>query len=197
MVLYSYLQFLWDINNQVDNMKIGVDIDGVISDYVTSFRKLIKEEYGVDFGYDDIHQHDLWKVLGLPKKETLQLIIKTFDYDLGFQIGALDGLKTLAEKHEVVLVTARPPVVKQKTIDWIKLHNISHSKLIFSKEGDKHCLYHENFDVIIDEHLEEISNWIGKTAKILVFNHPWNKSMNIKNHFIRVYSWENILEELN
>lgn len=178
-------------------MKIGIDIDGVISDFVTSFRKLIKEEYGVDFGYDDIQQHDLWKVLGLPKDETLRLVIKTFDDDLGFQTGAVEGVNALSKKHEIVLVTARPPVVKQKTFDWVKRHNISHSKIIFSREGDKHCLEDENFDVIIDDHLEEISNWIGKTPKILVFNHPWNKSLNIKNYFKRVYTWENILDELN
>lgn len=179
------------------NMKIGVDIDGVISDFVTSFRKLVKKEYGVDFGYDDIHQHDLWKVLGLPRDETLQLIIKTFDYDLGFQPGAIEGLNALAKKHEVILITARPPESKQKTLDWLKHNNISYSKIIFTKEGNKHCVEDENLEVIIDDHLEEISNWIGKTSKILVFNHPWNKSLNIKNHFTRVYSWENILEILN
>jgi len=47
-----------------------------------------------------------------------------------------------------------------------------------------------------EKQLEEISNWIGRTTTILVFNHPWNKSLNIKDHFKRVYSWENILEQI-
>ncbi|QDI89213.1 hypothetical protein Nisw_06595 [Candidatus Nitrosopumilus sp. SW] len=178
-------------------MRIGIDIDGVISDFVTSFRKLVKEEYGVDFGYEDIQQHDLWKVLGLPKDETLQLVIKTFEYDLGVQPGAIEGLKALAKKHEIILVTARPVQAKQKTLEWLEKNDVSYQKIIFTNEGNKHCVEEENLEVIIDDHLEEISNWIGKTQKILVFNHPWNKSLNIKNHFRRVYSWENILEELN
>lgn len=177
-------------------MKIGIDIDGVISDFVTSFRKLVKEEYGIDFGYDDIHQHDLWKVLGIQKDEVLKLILKTFEYDLGFQPGAVDGIKKLYEKHEIVLVTARPLESKQTTINWLKKHKIPHHDLIFTREGEKHNNKELSFDVIIDDNLEEITNWIGKATQILVYNHPWNKSLNIKNYFERVYSWDNILERL-
>ena len=69
--------------------------------------------------------------------------------------------------------------------------------MIFLLEGKKHQINGEKFDVIIDDHLEEIINWIGKAPLVLVFNHPWNKSLNIKNNFERVYNWEGILERLN
>lgn len=63
-------------------------------------------------------------------------------------------------------------------------------------EGTKHEI-EENFDVIIDDHLEEIINWIGKVSLVLVYNYPWNKSINIKNNFERIYIWEDILERLD
>lgn len=175
-------------------MKIGIDIDGVISDFVTSFRQLIKKEYDVDFGYDDIHQHDLYKVLGIPETEAKKLIVKTFEYDLGFQPGAIDGINKLYTKHEIILVTARPIETKQKTLEWLRKNNISYHDIVFTREGEKHHVEELCFDAIIDDHLEEITNWIGKVPQVLVFNHPWNKSLNIKNRFERIYGWENILE---
>jgi len=178
-------------------MKIGIDIDGVISDFVTSFRKLVKKKYNFEFGYDDIQQHDLYKVLGIDEDEALQLITDTFDYDLGFQPGAIQGVNELYKSHEIVLITARPPKTKDITISWLDNHKIQHHDLIFLLEGKKHQINGEKFDVIIDDHLEEIINWIGKASLVLVFNHPWNKSLNIKNNFERVYNWEGILERLN
>lgn len=178
-------------------MKIGIDIDGVISDFVTTFRKVVKDKYGIEFAYEDITQHDLYKVLGIDKDEAKQLIYETFDHDLGFQAGAIEGIKELHKHHEIVLVTARTVKKRELTERWLSKHAIQYHKLVFLEEGSKHSLENEGFDAIIDDHLEEIVNWMGKIPLVLVFNHPWNKSVNIKNNFERVYDWSGILERLD
>lgn len=177
-------------------MKIGIDIDGVISDFVSSFRKTIKDKYGVEFGYEDIQQHDLYKILGLDEDETKKRIFETFDHDLGFQPGAIKGIKEIFRTHEIIIITARPIEKKQITLDWLKLHDIPYHKILFLDEGEKNTVRELGFDVVIDDNLTEIIKWIGKVPLVLVYNQPWNKSLNIKNHFERVYSWENILERL-
>ena len=177
-------------------MKIGMDIDGVISDFVTSFRKVVKKERGIDLKYCDIHQHDLHKVLGLEKDETYKLVDKTFRYELGFQHGAIDGINELFLDHEIILITSRSPKIEKITKDWLQNNNIRYDDIIFTKAGEKcqenkHCL-----DVIIDDHLKEINNCIDIVPNVLVYDHPWNQSDNASDRFHRVFSWEDILDHL-
>ena len=177
-------------------MKIGIDIDGVISDFVTPFSKVVKKEYDADLEYCDILQHDLYKVLGLKENETLKLIKKTFDYKLGFQQGAIDGVNKLFSDHEIILITARDSKFEKITRDWLQNNNVQYHDIIFVKDGEKcqenkHC-----FDVIIDDHLEEIVNCIGKITHILVYDHPWNQSLNVTDSFHRVFNWKDILDHL-
>ena len=179
-------------------MKIGIDIDGVIADFVSSFRVLIKEKFDLEFGYEDIREHDLYKMLGISEKEALELIISTFDYDLNTQLDAVESIRKLSSTHEIVLVTARPEKTEEITKKWLKAKGIEYDKLIIVTEGNKHLLTEkEGFDVIIDDHLKEIVRWIEKVPLVLVYNQPWNKSLNIKNNFERVYSWKGILERLD
>ena len=178
-------------------MKIGIDIDGVISDFVTSFRVVVKERYGIEFGYEDIREHDLYKVLGISEKEALELIIATFDYDINTQPDAVDCIKKLKKNHEIIIVTARPKITEEITKKWLKEKGIAYDKLIFITEGNKHQAVNEGFDVIIDDHLKEIIRWFEKVPLVLIYNHPWNKSLNIKNNFERVFNWKNILERLD
>lgn len=178
-------------------MKIGIDIDGVIADFVTSFRAIIKEKFDLEFGYEDIREHDLYKVLGIGEQEAVELIISTFDYNLNTQPDAIESIRKLSKDHEIVLITARPKEVEDITKKWLKEKGIEYNKLIIVTEGNKHLTEKEGFDVIIDDHLKEIIRWTQKVPLVLVYNHPWNKSLNIKNNFERVYSWEDILEKLD
>lgn len=178
-------------------MKIGIDIDGVIADFVTSFRALVKEKYNIEFGYEDIREHDLYKVLGINEKEAIELILETFDFDLNTQPDAPESIRKLSEIHEIVLVTARPQQTEEITKKWLEKKGIPYNKLIIVTEGNKHETEKEGFDVIIDDHLKEIVRWSEKVPLVLVYNHPWNKSLNIKNNFERVFSWEDILEKLD
>jgi len=178
-------------------MKIGIDIDGVISDFVTSFRALIKEKFDLELEYDDIREHDLYKVLGISEKEALELIVSTFDYNLDTQPDAIESIKKLAKDHEIVLITARPEETENITKKWLKEKGIEYNKLIFVTEGNKHLTEKEGFDVIIDDHLKEVVRWSEKVPLVYVYNHPWNKSLNIKNNFERVYNWKDILEKLD
>ena len=178
-------------------MKIGIDIDGVISDFVTSFREVVKKERDIDLKYCDIHQYDLGKVLGLNKDVTLELICQTFDdMELGFQFGAIDGINKLFLNHEIILITGRSLEIEKITKDWLQNNNVRYDDIIFTKAGkkcqeNKYCL-----DVIIDDHLKEITNCIDIVPHILVYDHPWNQSTNNSDSFHRVFNWEDILDHL-
>ena len=174
-------------------MKIGVDIDGVISNFVKNFRIIVKEAYNIDLREQDIYVHDLYLTLGISKTEASNHIYECLTQDLEVIEGAKDGITRLYNDHEILILTARPKELNGITEKWLKKNNIPYHNLIHFGEGNKHKA-DVKLDIIIEDNLTEAMNWIDKSKIILVYDHPWNKSLNIKNLFQRVCSWIEIIE---
>ena len=62
-------------------------------------------------------------------------------------------------------------------------------------EGRKH-LADVKLDLVVEDNLEDAIGWSKKVKNILVLGHPWNRSFNVKRLFKRVYSWKDILDEI-
>jgi len=168
---------------------ITVDIDGVIADFVGTFKKVVKKRYGVSLKEREIRVHDLFQVLGIPEEEAYQLILTTLRQDLGLIPGARIALNKLkASGHTIVIVTSRPVKVAATTRRWLHLHGIPYDRLMFQSEGQKHNS-RRVADVVVEDHLREAIRWMPKANRVLIFDHPWNHSLNVKHRLIRVSNW--------
>jgi uncharacterized HAD superfamily protein len=177
-------------------MDLGFDIDGVISDFVKAFSESVKKKYGVTLKEADIYCHDLNLVLGITKNERNQLITETLKKDLALNHGAKETLEKLfSEGHKIYLLTARFGVLAKVTKDWLKRKGIPYTELLQLTEGEK---YHANvnLDLMVEDCLQDALEWSQKAKNILVYDHPWNKTLNVNNLIKRVYSWDEIYEEV-
>lgn len=172
-------------------MKIGLDIDGVISDFVAIFTKIIYDEYDIFITEDQIIYHDLNLVLGIPQEETNRLIHQTLQEDIPLIEGAKEAIDELSKEHLIYLVSARP-IDRKITLDWLERKEIKYNELIFLEEGKKYQC-NIDLDVFIDDNLKEIIKFIGKIKYLIIYDHPWNRCLNIKNKFQRVKNWKDIL----
>lgn len=173
-------------------MRIGVDIDGVVADFVTTFLLLVKKRYGLMLRQQDIYVHDLYLVLGIPRDEAMDLIRETIRCDLQPYPGAIRGLARLRRNHGVMLVTSRPRDMMDVTKRWLSRRNIPHDRLLQFQEGSKHRSEYP-FDVFVDDHLREALALVGKVPHIILFDRPWNRSFNVAGHLKRAHSWGEIV----
>ena len=60
------------------------------------------------------------------------------------------------------------------------------------REGQK-STPQQAFDLVVDDHLREVIRFAGKARKIIVFDHPWNQSLNVRGLFDRAYTWHDVL----
>jgi len=177
-------------------MNIGFDIDGVISDFVKTFNALADKKYGVTLTENDIYCHDLNLVLGITKNEITQLISETLKSDLDLNHGAKETLKELySEGHKIYLLTARCGSLLENTKSWLKRKGIPYTELIHLDEGKKY-LTPIAIDLIVEDCLQDALEWTQKVRNVLVYDHPWNKTLNVKNLIKRVDSWAEIYKEV-
>lgn len=173
-------------------MKIGIDIDGVISDFVSGFKKVVYNEYEFNLKEEEVKYHDLDLVLGISKKEAMKLIEKTLNIDLPLIKDAKKYINLLKGDHKIILLTARH-INHQLTQKWLNQNNIKYDELYFLNEGGKYKS-NINIDVIIEDNLTEALNWTSKINNIIIFDHPWNQSIDIYNNLYRVKNWREIYE---
>ena len=177
-------------------MNIGFDIDGVISDFVKTFIELVEIKYGIKLNEEDIYCHDLNLVLGITKNERNQLITETLKKDLALNRGAKETLaKLFSEGHKIYLLTARYGALLEGTKTWLEKNGVTYSQLLHLCEGQKY-LADIDIDVIVEDCLLDALEWTQKTKYVLLFDHPWNQTKNVKKLVKRVRDWDEIYREI-
>jgi len=180
----------------LDSMNIGFDIDGVISDFVRTFIKLVRKHYNLTIKEADIYCHDLGLVLGISKEERNKLIRETLQEDLSLNSGAKETIARLySEGHRIIILTARPSDLINATKNWLKRKGILYSQLIQLNQGEKH-LAKVSLDMVVEDNLEDAIGWSKKVKNVLIYDHPWNQSFNVKGLLKRVHNWSEILREI-
>lgn len=177
-------------------MHLGFDIDGVISDFVKTFIEIVKRKYGVVLKRTDVYCHDLNLVLGITKKDGNQLIRCTLGEDLPVNNGAKEAMERLREEgHKIFIITARPSNSIEMTKTWLRHKGLPYTQLVQLNEGKKY-LAKVKLDLIVDDNLEDALEWSQRTENVLVYDQPWNQTLNLKNLVKRVHGWNEILDEV-
>ena len=182
-------------------MRIGVDIDNVISD----FNEKLLEEY-------KIHDKEL-RNSGIINKNADYIRKGMFDWskddEINFynnnierivkKLGVIEEAKEYIDKlhydgHLIYIITGRDNGEYKEpynmTKNWLDDNNIYYDKLILTDAYDKHaktekCLEH-NIDIMIDDSVRICSDCIENGITAILMNTPYNRHSNIQ----RVKSWK-------
>jgi uncharacterized HAD superfamily protein len=80
-------------------------------------------------------------------------------------------------------------------MNWLKKKHIPYTQLVQLNEGEKY-LANVDLDLIVEDNLEDALEWSQKVKNVLVYDQPWNQTLNIKSLIKRVSSWDEISVEV-
>lgn len=184
-------------------MKIGVDIDGVLTNvirYACDFgSKYFFEKYGrLDININAWSLKDMFNVTDKEDKECWLTLVKNYSINepaRPFAAEIIDKMKN--ENNEIYIITARSASnwdnpdgeMKNILIEWFKKNNIKYDKLIISKNKLEICKKY-NIDIMIEDKAENIES-ISKELPVICFDENYNKKLKGKNIY-RAYSWYDV-----
>ena len=189
-------------------MKIGIDIDGVLTDY---FNFIVT--YGIKFCYDNGIDYNISEEKYY-EGETLHIsnneVEKFWNQYLEFYCSKYSAreyssevIKKLKKNNEIHIITARNEeglpedkvgLMQIFTRNWLKDNNILYDKLEFiSGSKVEYCLKN-NIELIVEDSPTNIKE-LSKHINVLCFNAPYNKNIEGKN-IERVYSWYDVLKKI-
>ena len=79
---------------------------------------------------------------------------------------------------------------------WLKDKGIPYDQLHLLNGGKKYLAEVDTLDLIVEDSIQEALAWTQKVKKVLIYDQPWNKTLNVRNLTKRVYSWDQIYSEI-
>src|SRR4051794_40540448 len=112
--------------NTKTSLRIGIDIDGTVTD-PGCILPLLNESYGKNFTLVDCYDYNLAKVYGITQKEFTDWLAKHSNklYAQSRMHGpANDFLQRWYDCHQLIYISARNESHRKATLDWFSRHQI-------------------------------------------------------------------------
>ncbi len=174
---------------------IGLDIDGVIVDAAGVMLPLLSEVCNRPVSRQDIYCRSFEEDLNIDGEAVKYVWEQTLENNLLLNAspitGAIDGLAALG-RHEIWIVTARPAFLQHLTEAWFGERNIRYDRILFDRDGNKHLAGPE-FDIFVEDFLEEANPIADAGIFTLLFDQPWNQTPSLPDNCQRVYDWSTIV----
>ena len=172
-------------------MRIGIDVDGVLRDFVSAFEGVVGQEYP---NAQIPEMISTWKfedeITGLSREEIKEIYKEKFSKQC-FQDAlpfpeAVPAFWTLEkwakqEGHELIIVTSQIPVNRHYTLSWLGKYSLCPSEVIFAR--GKHKWIHD-IDYLIDDSPVNHSYWVRNRKKdkdnFIIFNRSYNQEADSK-----------------
>ncbi len=156
-------------------MKLLLDCDGILSDFVGASLRYLQQAHGLKFTPEQVTEHDICKALSLDNITAiwLQHEWRMPGFCLGIEPypGSKDFVESLKQLGDIVVVTAPMAAARPwmyERLEWLEYH-YGLTDVVFTKH--KH---HVAGDVMIDDNEGNLLTSLAK-YKVL-FRRPWNQT---------------------
>jgi 5'-nucleotidase len=166
-------------------MRIGIDIDGVLYDFVSAFHAYAEQSLGRTLP-KNFEKWGFFEEWGIDLPGFCKMM------EEGCAAGALYHEGPLPEHakqvihlledegHTIVFITARGEHARQATRNWLDGHGLWHHLIMGAEDKTLHQL-----DVLLDDGPHNIEAARAAGVRAIVFDQPWNQHV----AGVRVYSW--------
>lgn len=178
-------------------MKIAIDLDDVVLDFVGGLRTVLKNEYAVELTDEQIFQWNLHPILDPIVGRNWWSWLKDRDW-LWSTFPAIDGAiggidKLRRQGHYLVCVTSKPEWAEHNVWKWLGKWRPSFQQVIITKEGETKA-HATDADVLVDDKLENVVEFAKTGRFAILFDSPHNRKESLPPGVVRAVDWMQVLE---
>lgn len=177
-------------------MRIGIDIDGVVSDSYPAWLEELNRHYGKNITViDDYEMHLAFDV---PREDMNNFFTCNSERLLMMPkpvSGAKEGIETLLQEgHEAIYITARTHEEKDVTVRWLIGCGIPHEHVLFTAFKSKVDLVKQwKIEVFVEDYLVNAKAIAECGIPVFLLNTSYNQE-ELPAGITRCQNWNEILE---
>jgi len=172
-------------------MRIGIDLDGTITDFYNS---LIK--YGVEFGERNFNNGRIKDCKGFEIHEIFDWTLEEVEIFKEYvrcemrmivepREGSIEVIKELHNLgHKIYIITSRKESDQINCLEntklWLKNNNVYYDELILGNSNKlEECINHE-IDLFVDDKIKHCKKCHENGIEVVLFDNPYNKDCELK-----------------
>jgi uncharacterized HAD superfamily protein len=160
-------------------LHIGVDLDNTVLDATSAHLHYYNQASGLSFTPDDVNDFYLYRLYGWDKAER-EAVYNRYGHDIHWNSVpypmAAEILRQLFDRHQLSIITARPSLFRDVTIQWLKHHNIHYHNIILTENKLQECV-HTKVDVLIDDGPHYAEEFALVKRPVILYEQPYNLSV--------------------
>ncbi len=191
---------------------LAVDIDEVLFPFVQEFVAHHNKTYATKLAQDDFFSYHFEEVIKDIDLEEAVRRVKDFtggQHDVIEPVQhAKEGVSRLAQRYDLVLLTARHPAYRANTLRWVEQHfpGAFRDLRMIGYERDSTITPTTKAQVcreldavaLVDDSTKYISQAVESGIRGILFgNYPWNQQVDLPEGVIRVNDWLDLAEHLD
>ena len=189
-------------------MKIAVDLDDVLLNFVDPLLEYYNSMSNKHFSREQMYTYSLWKVFGITRKQSEKVLNGFYETDsfrsLQLIEGAQEGVITLSKEHSLYIITSRITELSDITHKEIEKNFPDVFKDIFfsynmhkrniRQQTKAEICRDKKINLIIEDSPEYAVECKNKNVGVLLFSQSWNISLS--DGIPRADNWEEVLEKI-
>lgn len=186
------------------DMKVGVDMDGVLHNWTDAVLAVLRREWGVDLFCEGDPPYWDW-IPDNVKPEAWEWLWSTQGaidrmFDGPAYPGGWEALAHFRSRHHVAIVTHRPQKAREATLRWLYTHRVPFDSLHFTPDHKK-AFWVPEVDVWIDDSSEVAAHAATMGKPVLLWDRAYNRPgvdgvVHDEDRVVRVSSWDQVADEL-
>ncbi len=177
-------------------MRIGLDVDGVLADVITSWLSYSNKIRPIILK-SQISDWDFWRDHGINKFDfynELSICWKSWETMPPTESNLAYVTTQLSNLGTVDIVTAREKSTHGDVKKWLKLHKINFKNYVGVLEGiEKSQL---DYDVFIDDSPLNAKSMLDEGKSVILYSQPWNESFK-DDRVTRIHELKNAIPVIN
>lgn len=179
-------------------MHIGVDLDNTILDATSAHLEYYNKASGLSLTAQDVNDFYLYRLYGWDRAES-DVVYHKYGYDIHWNSSplpmAVETLQQLFKRHQISIITARPLLFRDVTIEWLKRHGIHYHHIALVEDKLQEC-NHLKIDVLIDDGPHYAEEFALANKPVILYEQPYN--LTVANDFIyRASNWIEVKKHID
>ncbi|WP_308636426.1 5' nucleotidase, NT5C type [Paenibacillus silvisoli] len=174
-------------------MHIAVDLDNTVLDATAAHVTYYNLASGLTLTPEDANEFYIFQKYGWTREERDAVYAK-YGHDIHWHSvpypKAVDYLRQLSSQHEISIITARPLLFRDVTVEWLKHHNISYNQIAFDEKKLEACIA-SKVDVLIDDGPHYAEQFSQLRKPVILYDQPYNRSV-ANEYVLRAANWSEV-----
>ena len=190
-------------------MKIGVDLDDVLADFLSALIEYHNDTYRTSLTRDQFQSYRFWETWGGTKEEAIQKVYDFHKTQYSKSIkpiaGSQEAIRILKSDNDLCVITAKQDEIVDTVRAWVpKQYSDAFSDIFFanhysqngSSRTKKQICDSNDVVLLIEDSLDYALECLSPKRTILLLDSPWNKCSGLPQGIYRVHSWNEILDTI-